>query len=221
MYKFFAFKQEPYESPDDAYMDAYPDISRQGEAPECPKCHEHIGLLPTLPPIHAELELFGHYFADVGFAGSQLLVSARLRELFIQHQYTGLYDFFPVNIFHVKSRKRKLRNECPRYFLASITRSRAAIDTRASGFEWQSGPECPECRRGTIIKRWARVIIEPGTWGGEDIFYARGLSGTIFVTERFREMYLTNGFRGGVFIPAEEYGHDFYPWEKETTTGET
>ncbi|NUQ78768.1 MAG: hypothetical protein HUU21_35025 [Polyangiaceae bacterium] len=220
MDKFFAFEQQDYDSPDDAYMRVYKDLSRQGAAPICPKCHGCIGLLPTLPPISAELELFGHYFADVAFTGNQLLVSARLRELFIQHQYTGLLDFFPVNIFHVKSRKRKLRNECPRYFFASIARSRAAIDTLASGFEWDSPPICDECRRGSNIKRWARIVIEPGTWSGEDIFYARGLS-EILVTERFREMYLTNGFHGAVFIPAEEYGHDFYPWEKEKTTGET
>jgi hypothetical protein len=133
-------------------------------------------------------------------------------------QLVGFTRILPAEIVHVKSRKRKLLNECPRYFLASISRSRAAIDAKASGFEWEGEPTCPECRLGGIIKRWSRIIIEPGTWSGEDIFYARGLSGTIFVTERFREMYLTHGLRSGVFIPAEEFGHDYYPWEKRPTS---
>jgi hypothetical protein len=172
-----------------------------------------------VPPIYFELELFGRYFADFAFTGGDhVLISARLRDLFVKAQLVGFSRLLPAEIVHVKSRKRKLLNECPRYFLASISRSRAAIDTKASGFEWEGEPTCQECRSGDIIKRWSRIIIEPGTWSGEDIFYARGLSGTIIVTERFRDMYLEHGLRNGVFIPAEEFGHDFYPWEKRSAS---
>lgn len=214
---FYAFIEKFLENGDGAYTNVYAVDTRQGEAPSCPKCNRVIGMLPRLPPIRVEIELFGYYFGDVAFRGTQLLVSSRLRDLLIKSQLTGLYDFNPVEIIHVKSRKRKLRNECPIYFLANVKRSRAAIDTAASEFEYESGPVCSECRRGNSLKRWSRIIIEPGTWSGEAIFYPRGLN-EILVTEQFREMYIANGLRNGVFIPAEEFGHDFYPWEKEASS---
>ena len=52
---------------------------------------------------------------------------------------------------------------------------------------------------------------------GEDIFIARGLPGTIVVSERFKEWCEANEVRNAVFVPAEEYAHDFYPWEKESS----
>jgi ssDNA-binding Zn-finger/Zn-ribbon topoisomerase 1 len=214
MTTFYVFNRDPFGS-HDAHMSVYDEPARHGEAPRCPKCNRFVGMLPALPPIRAELELYGHYFGDVAFTGHQLLVSAKLRDVFIQSQFTGLSDFFPVEVTAVKSRKRKLRNDCPVYFLASISRSRAAIDTKASGFEWEGEPNCPECRQGDIIKRWSRILIEPNTWTGEDVFYPRGLS-VILVTEKFRDTYLGHGLRNGIFIPAAEYGHDFYPWERKS-----
>jgi hypothetical protein len=196
-------------------MNVYNDLTKHGEAPRCPKCNCFVGSLPVLPPVHVELELFGHYFADVAFTGDQLLVSARLREAYIESQFSGLSSFYPVSVISAKSRKRKLRNECPIYFLAYVSNGRAAVDTTVSGFEWEAEPSCLECREG-MIKRWSRIVIEPGTWDGKDVFRPRGLSGTILVTERFRDMYIGHGFRNGVFIPAEEFGHDFYPWERKS-----
>jgi hypothetical protein len=219
MVKFYVFDDDPLASPEDAHTNAYDVLSKHGEATHCPVCNKCLSSLPLLPPVRFELDLFGHYFADVAFTGGDdILISDRLRDLSIRMQLVGLHTFLPAEIVHIRSRKRKLVNKCPRYFLASISRSRTAIDTKSSEFEWESGPECLECRQGGIIKRWSRIIIEPGTWAGEDIFYARGLSGTIIVTERFRDMYLEHGFRNGVFIPAEEFGHDFYPWEKTSAS---
>lgn len=214
MTKFYAFVNRFTEVIDDSYMVVYTDDIRQGNAPLCPVCNGIIGLLPTLPPVRAELELFGHHFGDVAPSGHQLLVSARLRDLFVASQMIGLYELHPTEIIHVRKHKRKLHNECPLYFLASVARSRAAIDMKASRFEWKVEPTCTECRKGRLIKRWSCITIEPGTWSGEDIFYPRGFS-VLLVTERFREMYTANGLRNGVFIPAEEFGHDYYPEEKE------
>jgi hypothetical protein len=214
MDNFFVFKNPDVARHDDAHTDAMQtDSARHGEAPTCHTCGKYIGLLPLLPPVRVELELYGRYFGDVAFVAHQILISTRLLDAYNSSNLTGLCDFFPVEITKVRSRKRRLLNERPQYVLASVSRSRAAIDTEASAFEWESGPKCAECRRGHLIKRWSRIIIEPGTWSGEDLFYPRGLS-VILVTGKFREMYVQNDFRNGVFIPSEEYGHDFYPWEK-------
>ena len=93
MTTFYVFNRDPFGS-HDAHMSVYDEPARHDEAPRCPKCNRFVGMLPALPPIRAELELYGHYFGDVAFTGHQLLVSAKLRDVFIQSQFTGLSDFF-------------------------------------------------------------------------------------------------------------------------------
>lgn len=223
MSNFYVFKRPELSDRNDADTEIWHTDAKRGEAPVCPTCKEPLGSLRLLPPIHMVLELLGHYFGDVAFVGgsSQLVISASLQEAFIQRQLIGLYDFFPVTIVGIRSKNRNLNGNCPSYRLCSVSWGNVIVDTRSSGFEWESGPECPDCRRGNLLKRWSRVVIDSDTWSGEDVFRPRNLPGTILVTTRFRDMYLECGFRNGVFIPAEEYGHDFYPWEKEKTTGET
>ena len=214
---FYVFKRPEVSDRDDADTEVWHTDAMRGEAPVCPVCKEPLGSLRLLPPIYMTLELLGHYFGDVVFVGgsSQLLFSARLQQHFVRHQFVGLSDFVPVTISDVRSKKRKLKGECPIYYLSSVSWGHVTVDTKSSEFEWETGPECPECRRGNLIKRWSRIVIEPGTWTGEDIFRPRNLPGTILVTARFRDMYQDYGFRNGVFLPASEYSHDFYPWEKE------
>jgi hypothetical protein len=65
-----------------------------------------------------------------------------------------------------------------------------------------------------LLRRWQRVILEPGSWTGEDIFHARGLPATYITSERFKEVCERYRIANAVLIPAEEYGYDFYPWER-------
>src|SRR5687768_16800236 len=37
-------------------------------------------------------------------------------------------------------------------------------------------------------ERLRRVVLQPHSWSGEDIFFARGLPGTVFVSERFKSL---------------------------------
>lgn len=93
-------------------------------------------------------------------------------------------------------------------------RSQTVVDQEASGVEWSSDrPICPVCREGQFLKRWKRVVIERATWTGENIFYAPGMPGTIFVSERFKEVCETMGVRNAAFIPAEEQSREWCPWE--------
>jgi hypothetical protein len=101
-----------------------------------------------------------------------------------------------------------------------VSRGRTAIDLAASGFEWLEPPTCPECR-SAIIVRWQRVVIEEETWTGDDIFIARGLPGTYVVSERFKGVCDEHHIKNAVFVPAESYGHDFYPGMKDPSELQT
>jgi hypothetical protein len=185
----------------------------QGDAPRCPKCGEFVGLLTWLPPFRVELELWGTEFGDFVFGiGNDFLVSQKFKELYRREGLTGLSGLEPVEVVRIKSRRRK-RPDPPPYFRAVVTRSRTAIDLKASEFEWLEPPTCLECRVANIV-RWKRLVIEEGTWTGEDIFAARGLADTI-VSERFKEVCESDAIKNAIFIPAESYAHDFYPGMKD------
>ena len=186
-----------------------------GDAPRCSKCGRTVGMLEWLPPFRVEIQLFGTEFGDFAFGASSnvLLVSLRFKELYHRRGLKGLSGFEPVEVIKVKSRRKK-RPDPPPYFRAVVGRGRTAIDVAASGFEWLEPPTCMECRRAHII-RWQRIVIEKGTWTGDDIFISRGLSATIVVSQRFKDVCESNDVKNAIFVPAELYGHDFYPGMKD------
>src|SRR5580693_2923927 len=68
-----------------------------GEAPRCAACGKFTGMLPILPPIRVELELWGRRFGDIVFGpGNERLVTQRFRDAFLQAGLTGLSSFVPV-----------------------------------------------------------------------------------------------------------------------------
>jgi hypothetical protein len=156
-----------------------------------------------------ELETFGAQYGDIVQLGSDLLVSERFRLIYAESGLCGLTGFDPVEVVKVKRRGKRLGSP-PAYFKAAVPRTRAAIDQSASEFVWEDPTSiCHDCRIDGIIKSYRRVILEAGTWTGEDIFYARGSTGVQIVTSRFRETCEANRILNVVFIPAEEYGHDW------------
>ena len=187
----------------------------QGDAPACPACGGAVGMLTWLPPYRVLLKLYGTEFGDFAFfsGGNYFLVSSKFHDVYRSHQLTGLLGFDPVEVLQVKSRKR-LKSEPPAYFRVSVSYGQAALDLEASGCEWLEEPTCPLCRDGHIV-RWKRLILEEGTWSGEDAFRPRGLSGHIIVSERFNDVCEENGIKNAVFTPAETAGHDFYPGMKD------
>jgi hypothetical protein len=194
------------------------DPARIGDGPQCPCCGGAVGSLPWLPPHRAELEVWGREYGDVAFGvANELLVSERFAALYKAECLTGLDGFHEVEIVKVIRRGgSRLRPPPPKYYCVTPVRGRAVIDQKASGFVHAEPVTCQECRIG-LIKRWKKVVIEDNTWSGEDIFRARGLPGTVIVTQRFRDFFLKSRFNNGLIIPAEEYGYDFYPWENETS----
>ena len=187
----------------------------RGEAPRCTSCGGFVGMLPWLPPYRAELEVWGNEYGDIAFApANELLVSERFATLYRAESLTGLEGFGEVEIHRVIRRGgSKLRRPPPKYYCVHIVRSRAAINQAASEFIHERPIRCDECRVGSI-KRWSKIVMEERTWSGEDLFFARGLPGTIMTSERFKEFFGRNRMNNGILVAAAAYSHDFYPWEK-------
>ena len=190
--------------------------SVQGDAPRCCVCGKFIGPLPWLPPFRAELEVLGNDFGDIAFgAGNELLVSNRFKRLYSEAGLSGFKGFEPVEIVRTKCRRR-LAKPVPEYFHVTASRnSRAAIDVKASSLIMEKPLPCPECRTGGVLKRARRIVLEVSSWSGEDIFFARGLPGTILVSERFSDFCKENQISNAILIPAFDYAFEFYPWEQQ------
>jgi hypothetical protein len=216
--KYFVLNHAPTGKHEVARVDVLAaDGTIYGDAPRCDACGKYIGMREWLPPYRVELDTWGREYGDLAFigVGSEVLVSRRFVELWKREGLVGLNGYEPVEIVKIRHH-RKLRGDPPQYFRALATRGRAVMDQAASGFEWEEAPTCVVCQLGHLIKRWERVIIDEATWSGEDFFVPRGLA-TLITTERFKRFCEADNIKNAVFIPAEEYGHDFYPWER---TGE-
>ncbi len=186
------------------------------DPPQCPVCKGWLSMMIWLPPFRIELETWEKGFGDwAECSGNDVLVSERFKALYEEHGVRGLNGFEPVEIKRIR-RHRKFPADPPNYFRVVAVRSSTTIDHNASGFEFEN-PEkvCPKCRSGGILKRWKRVVMEPGTWDGFDLFCARGMSGTVFCTPRFRQLANQYGLTGMSFLPAEQYAHDFYPRQSD------
>ena len=187
----------------------------QGDAPRCDLCKRYIGGTPWLPPHSAELELWGKVFGDVALgSGNDLLISERMKTLVQTDDITGLEGFEPVKIVRVKRRRGRVNQAMPQYYHVSVVRGRAVVDQIKSRLEREPRDVCPECRTGGELKRMERLVIEPGTWSGEDIFIARGLPGTFVVTERFEKLCREHQVLNAFLVAAENFLFDDYPWEK-------
>jgi len=214
----FFVLQHPKDPVDDALTDFLPAPgSKSGDAPRCPKCGNAVGMRRSLPPIRVELETWGKRFGDVAIGtGNQVLVSERFKDAFLSAGLTGFSQFMPAEIVKIIARRGKVPTSVPTYFLTIPGRSRALVDDHASGIDYKTRWKCEECRIG-YIKRQRRVVLEPGTWSGEDVFIPRGLPGRIVTSERFKEFCDRSAFTNCRLIPAEQHHIDYFPWEQRAS----
>jgi hypothetical protein len=186
-----------------------------GDPEWCPACGEPVSSLTWLAPLTVHLRQSGTEFGDCIFSegGGDWIGSEKLRVMYIANRLEGIARFDPVEVVGVKSCIRNLTLP-PSYFRIVATYGGPALDPAASGVEWREPPRCALCLSGHVL-RWRRLVIEPGTWTGEDVFRPRGMSSQILVSQRFKEICDANGITNAIFTPAEEAGHDFYPWENQ------
>jgi hypothetical protein len=173
----FFVLEHPTDPVDDALTDFHPAAgTKRGHAPLCPRCGDPIGMKMRLAPIRAELETLGKRFGDLAFGVSNdVLVSERFKDAFLSSGLIGLSGFMPAQIVKVIARRGKITSPMPNYFVAVPGRSRALIDDRASGIDYERRWTCEECRIGQM-KRLRRVVLEPGTLVRGGCFHSAGAS---------------------------------------------
>ena len=189
-----------------------PEGSVSEDAPTCPECGGITGLLVWMPPFRIEMQFWGYKHGDIAFgAGMDLLVSERFKEQFVRQKLTGLDFLGSAEV--VKVTPKRMSRNMPQYTVARVKRARAVVDEDASGVDREDGPVCEACRFGGDIKRWSGIVVDPDSWEGEDIFIARGFPGDIITSERFYDFCQRHEFTNVNLVPAETFGHDYYPWE--------
>jgi hypothetical protein len=189
--------------------------STRGQAPRCPSCGKHIGMLPLVPPIRVELETWTNDFGDLAFGpGDELLLAERFWQIYQESGLKGFVFVASVEIIKLKLHG-KVPNPVPRYLCCRACRNQAAVDETKSGLERERPWNCEKCRIGGIIKRIRSVVLEENSWSGEDVFVPRGLPGTILTSERFKNLCQEHQISNCLLIPAEEYSFDHYPSEEK------
>ncbi|MFE8605391.1 hypothetical protein [Archangium violaceum] len=204
--RFFVLEKDKLRSRYDVEVDELEPINR-GEGPDCPRCGGAIGMLEWLPPYRVELVLHGEELGDfIEPTGDDLLVSERFARAFQEEGLTGLVGFHPVEVVRVRRKRRSPKAlHVPAYLVVRTSPiSRAAVDMARSRIVYAGNPPtCEECREATKNAIHG-YTLEPGTWGGEDIFRPRGLSGCLTVSERFARFVEHHGFTNMKLIPTEQ-----------------
>jgi hypothetical protein len=207
--RFFVLKKGALGSRYDADADKAEPVNR-GDEPRCPRCGDVIGMLKWLPPYRVELELHGEDLGDfIDTSGYEWLISERVAEAFRAEGLTGLEGFHPVEVLRVKCLRKRPRKPLtvPRYYVVWPCFSRAAVDLVLNRVRTGGPLTCLECRVAGI-NAINGFVLEPGTWGGEDIFRPRGIQGEIVVSERFKHFVERHGFTNVVLTPTEQYVWD-------------
>lgn len=205
--RFFELREDLHGKFDTQFRKAGP--VNTGDAPRCTQCGEVIGLRIWLPPYRGELELDGEDFGDfVEASGYDFLISERMAEAFRAEGLTGLTGFHPVEVVHVRRKRRGSKSRAvPRYVAVSPCFGRAAVDEAKSHIRRTAPITCSECRC-TGLDSIHGYTLEDGTWQGEDVFRPRGCQGSVVVSLRFAEFVTRQGLTNMKLIPTEEYVWD-------------
>ncbi|MDC0708419.1 hypothetical protein POL68_08065 [Stigmatella sp. ncwal1] len=205
--RFFVLDEDMFGSHGTRFDKAEP-INR-GDAPRCPPCNKVLSSLQWLMPYRAELELYGKDFGDfVQGSGNSILISERMAGGFQAKGLSGLLGFHPVEVVRVaRKRKGPKPAEMPGYVVVTPCFGSAAVDVKRSRLRYNEPVTCSECRSAGLDSVHG-FVLEPGTWQGEDVFHARGIAGSIIVSERFSEFVTRHGLTNMKLIPTEEYVSD-------------
>ena len=178
----------------------------RGDAPLCPRCGDPLGMLTWLPPYRVELVRYGEELGDfIEASGNDLLLSERFAQAFREEGLTGLEGFHPVEVVRVRrARRLPKHSQLPTYVGVRPCLGRAAVDVKRGTLQYAAPPTCEECRSGDLEAVFG-FTLEPGTWQGEDVFFARGLPGVVTVSERFERLVARHGFTNMRLTPTEQF----------------
>jgi hypothetical protein len=178
-----------------------------GDAPRCESCGRFLGGRPWLAPHRAELALLGSTWGDLAFRvgdESDVLITKPVARSWKDERLTGLTGFEAVEI----TRVRGSQVAPPEYVHVSPEIGRGAIDERRSSLVRSEQIVCQRCHYAGTLWAINGFSLEPGTWTGADVFIPRGLSGTVVVTERFKDWVDWKRLTNVRLIPTESYQWD-------------
>jgi len=180
-----------------------------GPAPRCPQCDGAVGARTWQPPYRIEVELYGKDYGElVVGSGDDLLVTKRFAEDFKAEGLRGLIGLHPVEVVSVlRKRPGPKPGPPPRYLAVTTEYGQPALDMERSRIKGSSPMTCTWCRE-VGVDAIDGLVLEPGTWHGEDVFRPRGLSGTNIVTERFMRFAERHALSHMAFVPIDKYVYD-------------
>jgi hypothetical protein len=184
-----------------------------GNCDRCPVCGGAVSLLQWLPPHQVKLssakpEKWGDL---LWVGGTNVAVSARFKDAFASEGLRGICSFTPIEIVRYGTKKTgDFPVPPPQYLTIRVEWGGANQDDTASEVSHLSLEmiECSFCRKGGSGWKQERVVIEDGSWNGDDIFRPRGAPVTLMVSQRFKDVFERNGFQNAWFIPGSKYGFD-------------
>jgi hypothetical protein len=181
------------------------DNFKVGDADRCPVCNGAVSMLKLRAPI--EIKFSNSFLGDFVYGEiSPFIVSEDVLNAFAKTRLIGIEEFIPVVIANGKLKGKQVHTG---YYLPQIARSEARIDEVGSQMVRSGKPICFECRRGTIIDSFERLVLQPNTWSGEDIFYAKWLSGEVFISQAFVEFLKANKFTNAIYTDSRQYRSQF------------
>ena len=182
----------------------------QGAAPRCPVCGSYVGMLPWLPPYHAEIIIYGQKLGDIiNPNDTSLLVSERFRSAWESEGLRGIETFSPVE--RIRIRPARFGKKTPTLFHVAAQHFGTQVDIERSLIEYDRPITCQKCKSGDA-ETIRGFSIDESSWTGEDFFFAWGVSPWI-VTDRVRQMRDKYELTNMNMTPVEEYLRDpFHKW---------
>jgi hypothetical protein len=201
--RFFVMKRLLEGSHDTGFSKVNPNRS---PALHCPQCGEPLGMLTWQPPYAVEIERHGEDFGDLlEGPGGDILVTERFADAFQAEGLRGLVGFQPVEIVRVRGKWLGAEpRSLPRYRFVTVTSDGPAIDMERSRLRICKPVVCSQCRYAGI-DAVEGLVLEAGTWKGEDVFRPRGLWGRILVSERFMHLAEKHAMSHMAWVPIEKY----------------
>ncbi len=137
---------------------------------------------------------------------SELVITDRLANLFKENNITG-FELKPVKVVNKKT-TLKYWEFLPTGKGGQSENYRLSYECEFCGQKYYKDVDEPPEEKFTSVKR---VLVNPDQWDGSDVFTVIGLIRHILITEKVKELIISNGIKGAIITPAEHLDEQIYP----------
>ena len=216
--RFFVLKIGGFAQYKYAFFEAVDGARYSATPPSCPACARPIGRLPWLAPHEVQLKQprrVGDFVSGAG--GSAFLASERFVEAWQDSTLSGIDRLLDITV--VRMGTTASARSLPRPHLHGVTpvHSMTRVDYTKMGVQWSVHPDRAYCRTcgpgggglGGIARSWQRIMVDPQSWTGDDMFFAINFPGTILLSESAAAFIEHHRFSNAQLIPADDYAYAF------------